>query len=101
MGKPVIHSAVGGAKEMIVAGRNGDLFGPGDTKALVNSLAGMAVSGMAKGMGANARTVVETRFSEKSMVDRYESLLLDICSKFLGCGDVAKRHAIWRATEHQ
>lgn len=101
MGKPVIHSAVGGAREMIVAGRNGDLFAPGDTKALVNLLANMAEPGIAKVMGANARTVVETRFSEKAMVDRYESLLLDLCSRPLGCGDAVKHPATRRLTEHK
>jgi len=30
-------------------------------------------------MGKNARDVVERRFSERTMVDRYERLLLDLC----------------------
>jgi hypothetical protein len=30
-------------------------------------------------MGRNARRVVETLFSERTMVDRYEKLLLELC----------------------
>jgi glycosyltransferase involved in cell wall biosynthesis len=86
MGKPVIHSDVGGAKEMIAAGFNGELFALGDTQALVDCLENLAKSGVAKAMGVNARAVVEARFSEKAMVDRYENLLLDLCSRSSGSG---------------
>ncbi len=30
-------------------------------------------------MGRDARATVEARFSEETMVDRYEQLLLDLC----------------------
>lgn len=93
MGKPVIHSDVGGAKEMISAGCNGELFPRGDTKALVQHLASLARPGVATEMGVNARIVVEAQFSEKAMVDRYESLLQDLCSRALGSGAAANRLA--------
>jgi hypothetical protein len=35
-------------------------------------------------MGKNARDVVERLFSEKTMVDCYERILLDLCSKRSG-----------------
>ena len=77
--RPVVHSDVGGAAEMIVPGENGFLFPVGDTRAFVDRLAILADPAMARRMGGNARTLVESRFSEKTMVDRYERLLLDLC----------------------
>ena len=42
LGRPVVHSDVGGASEMIVSGCNGFLFPVGDTGALVDKLAILA-----------------------------------------------------------
>jgi len=81
LGKPVVHSDVGGAAEMIFPGQNGFLFPVGNTNALVDKLAVLADGAVARRMGNNAREVVETHFSEKTMVDRYEKVLLDICGK--------------------
>lgn len=82
MGKPVIHSDVGGAAEMIFPGRNGYLFPVGDTVALTYRLATLADCRIAKAMGTAARRLVEEKFSEKVMVDRYENTLLEVCSLF-------------------
>jgi glycosyltransferase involved in cell wall biosynthesis len=79
MSKPVVHSAVGGAAEMIVPGRNGFLFPVGDTKVLVDKLAILADRALAIGMGREARATVETLFSERTMVDSYERILLELC----------------------
>jgi L-malate glycosyltransferase len=79
MGKPVIHSELGGAAEMIVPGRNGFLFPAGDTRALVQRLALLAERALRERMGNEARAVVKSLFSEKVMVDRYERLLLELC----------------------
>lgn len=79
MGKPVIHSDIGGAAEMIDPGVNGHLFAAGDTVDLVSCLAVTAEGQCAGQMGAAARRLVEARFSEGAMVDRYEHLLADVC----------------------
>jgi L-malate glycosyltransferase len=79
LGKPVVHSDVGGAAEMIIQGKNGFLFPVGNTRAFVNRLAILADPAVSRAMGDNARALVESRFSEKTMVDRYERLLLDLC----------------------
>src|SRR5262249_12325673 len=42
LSRPVVHSEVGGAAEMIAPGRTGFLFPPGDTEALVGKLAILA-----------------------------------------------------------
>jgi glycosyltransferase involved in cell wall biosynthesis len=77
--KPVVHSDVGGAAEMIAPGRNGFLFPAGDTRALVDKLTILANREVRARMGIEARAAVEARFSEKAMVDRYERTLLDLC----------------------
>lgn len=78
--KPVVHSDVGGAAEMILPGKNGFLFPVGDTKALVDRLARLAEPGRCRLMGDRARGVVEVFFSEKAMVDRYERLLGELAA---------------------
>jgi glycosyltransferase involved in cell wall biosynthesis len=78
MGKPVVHSEVGGAAEMIRPGRNGFLFPVGDSRALVERLAALSDRAMCERMGARARETVEAQFSERAMVDRYEKLLAEL-----------------------
>jgi glycosyltransferase involved in cell wall biosynthesis len=78
MARPVVHSDVGGAAEMIRPGRNGFLFPVGDTPALVDRLAALAAPGACARMGARAREEVEDRFSERAMVERYEQLLIEL-----------------------
>jgi glycosyltransferase involved in cell wall biosynthesis len=81
LGKPVVHSDVGGAAEMILPGRNGYLFPAGDAAALAGKLGLLAERAVSRSMGANARQMVQARFSEKAMVDRYEQTLLALCGK--------------------
>lgn len=76
--KPVVHSDVGGAAEMILPGKNGFLFPVGDTRALVQCLARLADPVACRLMGDRARGLVEVFFSEKAMVDRYERLLREL-----------------------
>jgi glycosyltransferase involved in cell wall biosynthesis len=80
LGKPVVHSDVGGAAELIAPGRTGFLFPVGDTGAFVDKLAILADRTVSTRMGREARTTVETLFSEKKMVDRYEKALREICA---------------------
>jgi L-malate glycosyltransferase len=75
LGRPVVHSAVGGAAELIEPGHNGFVFPVGDTAALVDRLERLARPGAWERAGSHAREVAETRFSERTMVDRYEQLL--------------------------
>lgn len=79
LSRPVVHSDVGGAAEMIFPGRNGFLFPVGDTRDLVDKLAILADRAVCATMGRNARAVVETLLSEKTMVDRYEQMLEELC----------------------
>lgn len=80
LGLPVVHSDVGGAPEMIRHGEDGFLFPVGDTHSLVESLAVLAQPDTRRRFGAKAREAVETRFTEREMVDRYEQTLMELAS---------------------
>jgi glycosyltransferase involved in cell wall biosynthesis len=78
LGRPVVHSAVGGAAEMIRPGTNGYLFPVHDDEALADRLALLADAERRARMGANARNSVAARFSERAMIDAYERLLVEL-----------------------
>jgi glycosyltransferase involved in cell wall biosynthesis len=80
LGLPVVHAEVGGAAEMIRPGHDGFLFPRGDTGTLVACLSALADPAARLPMGRNARQTVETRFSERAMVERYESSLNELAS---------------------
>ena len=94
MGKPVVHSALGGAAEMVFPGHNGFLFPVGNTAALVHRLAILSDRALAAHMGVHARSVVEASFSEVAMVDRYESLLMELCESSREPRAAMVRHAV-------
>jgi glycosyltransferase involved in cell wall biosynthesis len=94
MGKPVIHAKLGGAAEMITSGSNGFLFPAGNTDALVNSLFALARRSLAEQMGGVARVIVESRFSEDAMVDRYEKMLLKVCAERFSAEHLVGRLAV-------
>lgn len=78
MARPVVHAELGGAAEMIAHGSDGYLFPVGDTPALVERLAELAVPARRRRMGAAARASVVSRFAEQAMVERYENLFLEL-----------------------
>ena len=79
LGRPLVHADVGGAGELIQSGYNGLLFPAGDTGAFVRELERLADRRAAAAMGREARITVETRFSEKMMIDHYESVFATLC----------------------
>jgi glycosyltransferase involved in cell wall biosynthesis len=89
LSRPVVHSNVGGAAEMIIPGRNGFLFRVGDTRAFAGRLAILADRAVSKRMGRDARATVEALFSERTMVDRYEQTLLELCGIGSSVGEAA------------
>ena len=80
LGRPVVHAEVGGAAEMIHSGQDGWLFPVNDTATLVDRLAALADPVARARMGENARSTVVQRFSERTMVERYEQTLSEISS---------------------
>jgi len=79
--KPVVHSAVGGAAEMVRPWHTGFIFPVGDSRALVEALAALTDGQLRARMGMQAREAVEARFSERAMVERYEQTLQELTSQ--------------------
>lgn len=73
--RPMIMSRIGGAEEQVTDGLNGFVYDAGDIGALTACLKKCSDSAERGRMGANARTVVTTRFGLKAMVQSYEELL--------------------------
>jgi glycosyltransferase involved in cell wall biosynthesis len=80
LARPVVHADIGGAKEMIHPGHDGFLFPVNDTGTLVEKLAALADPALQRELGANARRTVEERFSERTMIERYESILMELAA---------------------
>ena len=80
LGRPVVHPEVGGAAEMIHSGQDGWLFPVADTATLVERLTRLADPVARTRMGENARATVAARFSERSMVERYEQVLAELAT---------------------
>jgi len=74
----MIMSRIGGADEQVADGLNGFVFDAGDIGALTTCLKKCADSAERGRMGANARTVVTTRFGLDAMVQSYEELLRSV-----------------------
>ncbi|MEM9170159.1 MAG: glycosyltransferase family 4 protein [Pseudomonadota bacterium] len=81
MGKPIVASDHGGAREVVADGRTGRLTSPGDPAALAAAIADLVAigpSGRAV-MGAAARRRVQSKFSIDAMcaatLDAYEAIL--------------------------
>ena len=86
MGLPVVHSDVGGARELITPGHNGFVFTRGDLAGFVRHLAFLADRRLSRQLGSHARRVAEEHFSLAGMVDRYEQLLLELCNSGAALG---------------
>jgi len=76
MGKPVVLSDIGGAREMVQEGITGYLFRAGDVAELADKLA-ILLSDHPKctTMGCNAMRMVRERFTFEAMLERYEKIL--------------------------
>ena len=91
LARPVVHSDIGGAKEMIQPGHDGFLFPVNDTGTLVEKLAVLADPALRRELGANARRTVEARFTERAMVDRYERILTELAATRSKRDDLRRR----------
>ena len=84
MGLPVVLSRVGGAAEMVEAGRNGFLFSPGNVDELAGHIAALAGDkDLTRKMGLAATSRIRDSFSFTKMVAEYRSLLFPRASKFM------------------
>lgn len=73
---PVVATSVGSIPEMIEDGVNGILVRAGDEDALADSVAGLMRDQTRRHeLGERARVLVETRYTERAMIDSYARLL--------------------------
>jgi glycosyltransferase involved in cell wall biosynthesis len=78
MGKPMVMSDIGGAREQVADGSNGFLFPPGDVEALAACLRKASDRTLLRRMGQRARARVEGEYSEPAMRARYTRLIDDL-----------------------
>ena len=78
LGKPVVASAVGGVGEQVIDGCNGLLYPAGDIDALTAALARMVNAALRQRLGQGALTLLHARFSQRSMLARYEALFKNL-----------------------
>lgn len=68
-GKPVLASAIGGNPELVIDGKTGRLFPPGDVAALAKAAGEMwAGRDELSEMGRNARSLIENEFSQQRRI---------------------------------
>lgn len=77
LGKPMIMSDIGGAREQVTPGLNGWLFPAGDVAALADRLARAEDLPALRRLGAAARERVVREFSQERMTQAYLDLLDD------------------------
>jgi len=75
LGKPMVMSDTGGAREQVIDGRNGYVFQPGDIAGLAASLDACWPVDETVRMGREAEQVVREQFSLRAMLDKYRHLL--------------------------
>jgi glycosyltransferase involved in cell wall biosynthesis len=78
MGKPLVMSDTGGAREQVVDGENGFLFPPGDVAQLADCLSRAADPARLRRMGERSRQRVEREYSEQLMQQRYVDLIVGL-----------------------
>ncbi len=72
MGKPLVLTRIGGAEELVIDGKNGFLYEPGDIEALTDKLAELQLEATRKRFGSASRERVESLFSESRMMEQFE-----------------------------
>jgi glycosyltransferase involved in cell wall biosynthesis len=75
MGVPLVASDVGSSRQVIEPGRNGFIFEPRRVDQLVEQLSRLADPSVRSPMAAAARASI-ARFSEETMVERFEELVV-------------------------
>lgn len=75
MGKPVVLSDIGGAKELVDQGENGFIYEAGNVKQLVGALKEIMDGKLFDSMGKKSSQKAENLFSKSIMVDKYIELI--------------------------
>lgn len=75
MGKPVVLSDIGGAKELVDNGENGFVYEAGEVKQLVEAIKEIIDKKLFASMGKKSSEKAENLFSKSIMVDKYIELI--------------------------
>jgi glycosyltransferase involved in cell wall biosynthesis len=91
-GKPVLCGTSGASARLIREADCGAITPPGDPKAMADAIGRMASADPADRarMGANARAYLHEHFDKRRIIDRYESVLLELAGD-RGVAPVARR----------
>lgn len=81
LGKPMVMTEIGGAREQVVEGETGFLYPCGDITALMLALKKLESTELRVAMGRRAREKIVSDFSLEVMVRKYESALLDLVNR--------------------
>lgn len=82
MGTPVCSSRIGGAEEAVLPGETGALVEPGNVGELTQAFCGLLDEpDLTRQYGVNARTMVEEKFSNSTMISETAAMLLDVISR--------------------
>jgi len=76
LGKPVIMSDVGGARELVKHGVNGYLYRNGDIKSLADLVVVLGDAALRDEAGKNALKTVTQRFTTQTMVQVYSDAFM-------------------------
>lgn len=81
LGKPMVMTDIGGAREQVLHGRNGYLYRHGDIEGLAIRLRRLHDRQLRHDMSVQARTSVVERYSLERMVDAYSELFDDLMAR--------------------
>jgi glycosyltransferase involved in cell wall biosynthesis len=79
LGKPIVMTDIGGAREQVTHGATGFLFEPGDIAALTQHLGALADRELRQRMGNLAAQTVREKFTVRAMLAAYDRELLGLC----------------------
>ena len=81
LGKPMVMSDVGGARELVVDGEHGLLFAPGDTDALAMHLGNLTHQPLRERLGRAAADRVRERFTAGTMSERFADCIAGLLNE--------------------
>lgn len=92
LGKPLVMSDLGGAREQVTPGEHGFLFAPGDIDALTVQLTRLTSQPLRTRLGEAAARRAAERFSVQTMTDRFTDCIDQLVETRAATGALARPH---------
>jgi glycosyltransferase involved in cell wall biosynthesis len=80
LGKPLVMSDVGGAREQVMDGENGYVFSHGNIEPLAKALIDLSDVSLRSKMGNSARSIVAGQFTLSRMISSFDDVFLQLKS---------------------